>query len=188
MTDGGSPMVAESLLEGSKVILRRLESGDAVQIFGLVDPEISRNTMLPSEYRLGDAAGFIVHSLEEWEKGSKVFGIVVKETGKLAGTISIEFRPGSGVGEIGYWIGRQYWGKGMMKEAISLMLRYGFESLQLRVIEAKVFTFNTRSAKRLEHAGFHLEGVLQEGVVKEGRRYDALIYSLSKDEWASGNR
>ncbi len=68
--------------------------------------------------------------------------------------------------EIGYFLGENYWGKGIATIAVSLLLDYICNKFDVVRIYAEVFEHNTASMKVLEKNGFHLEGIREKSVVK----------------------
>lgn len=79
--------------------------------------------------------------------------------------------------EIGYWLGEEYWGKGIMSEALKQMTTYTFEHFpQIQRIFAGVFDTNKASQKVLERGGYQLESIQPKSIIKEGRCYDGYLY------------
>jgi RimJ/RimL family protein N-acetyltransferase len=85
--------------------------------------------------------------------------------------------------EVGYALGREHWGQGYMHEALQALLKYCFETLDLRRLEADVDPRNKPSIQTLERLGFHLEGYLRERWEVDGEIQDALFYGLLRPEW-----
>jgi len=81
--------------------------------------------------------------------------------------------------EIGYWLGEEHWGKGIMTEAIKATVKYTFEKLAIKRIYANPFATNAASAKALERAGFIKEVTIQKGVIKNNKILDYHIYSIN---------
>lgn len=80
--------------------------------------------------------------------------------------------------EIGYWVARPYWGRGIMTATVRTVCEYGFAEFGLVKIVAHVFDFNLASARVLEKCGFELEGRLRKHYQKDGRYIDAKLYAL----------
>ncbi|QOX65691.1 GNAT family N-acetyltransferase [Anoxybacterium hadale] len=80
--------------------------------------------------------------------------------------------------EIGYWLAEEYWGKGIVTDAVKEMCRFAFEELNLARVYAAVYAYNKGSCKVLEKCGFVMEGVLRKSVFKNGQFFDACMYSL----------
>jgi RimJ/RimL family protein N-acetyltransferase len=81
--------------------------------------------------------------------------------------------------EIGYWLGEDYWGRGIITEAVKAFTAWGFASFDLSRIYAGVFEWNPASSRVLEKAGFEFEGRMKKAVTKEGRTGDELIYAIT---------
>ena len=79
--------------------------------------------------------------------------------------------------EIGYWLAKEDWGKGIMTQVVEQVVAYGFDKLKLMRIEARVFTINPASAKVLEKCGFELEGIQKKTFYKNGKFLDSFIYA-----------
>lgn len=84
---------------------------------------------------------------------------------------------------LGYWLGRPFWGRGIMSAAVKAMTAYGFETLGLVRIYARVYKGNNASARVLEKAGYKLEGLLRKATLKEGVPIDHYLYAILREEW-----
>lgn len=82
--------------------------------------------------------------------------------------------------ELGYWLGEEYWSKGIMTEAVNRICAEAFEKFEIVRIYAEPFAHNIGSRRVLEKAGFTLEGVMKNGVFKNGQIYDYCMYALLK--------
>jgi RimJ/RimL family protein N-acetyltransferase len=86
--------------------------------------------------------------------------------------------------EIGIMIGdKSYWNKGYGTEAMQLILRHGFETLNLHRLDLRVYEDNPRAIRAYEKAGFVHEGRLREGEYSEGHYMDVLLMSVLRTEW-----
>jgi ribosomal-protein-alanine N-acetyltransferase len=85
--------------------------------------------------------------------------------------------------EIGYALGRAYWGKGYMQETLKAILSYAFTVLNLHRIEADVDPRNDASVKTLERLGFQREGYLRERWQVNGEIQDAFFFGLIRPDW-----
>lgn len=88
-------------------------------------------------------------------------------------------------GEIGYWLSENYWGKGIMSDAVGVLVDYAFLETRLLRIFATVFQFNTPSMRVLEKCGFILEAIHKKTVMKGGKLLDEYLFSLLKEQWES---
>jgi RimJ/RimL family protein N-acetyltransferase len=82
--------------------------------------------------------------------------------------------------ELGYWLGQEFWGRGIMTEAVAAFTDFCFEEFQLRRIHAEPFANNPASARVLEKAGFAFEGRIKNNVLKNGELLDSLLYARTK--------
>jgi len=80
-------------------------------------------------------------------------------------------------GEIGYWLGEEFWGRGIMSEILPIFVNYCFEKFSLRRIAAKTYANNVASARVLEKTGFIFEGRLRNDLIKDGQILDSLLYA-----------
>jgi RimJ/RimL family protein N-acetyltransferase len=115
------------------------------------------------------------------------FVVVSKPTGLAIGTcLLFRFEEGSARAELGYVLGRAYWGKGLMREALEALIGCAFGSMGLRRLEAEVDARNRWSARLLERLGFTREGLLRQRWVAKGEAKDVEIYGLLRSEWPRG--
>jgi ribosomal-protein-alanine N-acetyltransferase len=82
--------------------------------------------------------------------------------------------------KLGYWLGEDFWRRGIMTEAVAALSDVCFENFSLRRISAEVFANNPASARVLEKAGFVLEGRLRNKVMKDGEILDSFVYAKTK--------
>ena len=78
--------------------------------------------------------------------------------------------------EIGYWLGEQFWGKGIMTKAVELMTEYGFGKLKLVRIYTGIFEYNITSMKVLEKNGYVKEGIFKKAIYKNRKTWDEHRY------------
>jgi ribosomal-protein-alanine N-acetyltransferase len=82
--------------------------------------------------------------------------------------------------ELGYWLGEDFWGRGIMTEAVTTFSEFCFENFALHRIYAEPFANNPASARVLEKADFIFEGRLKNHVVKDGELLNSLLYARTK--------
>ena len=83
--------------------------------------------------------------------------------------------------EIGYWLGEEFWGRGIATEALIAVTDHAFASHDLCRVFANVFEWNPASARVLEKAGYTFEGRLRKSVTKEGQTIDQLMYAMIRE-------
>lgn len=84
-------------------------------------------------------------------------------------------------GEVGYWLAKPYWGRGIMSAVVGKLCEHAFAEFGLEKITAHVFADNAASAKVLEKCGFVQEGYLRRHYLKDGKYLDARLYALVKE-------
>lgn len=165
--------------------IRKWELSDATDLAAaLSNKKIQDNLRdgLPYPYTEQDGTDYISAMLSADENEIFAFAITVDE--KLVGSIGI-FRQGNihrQTAELGYYIAEEYWGRGIMTEAVRQICAYVFEKSDIIRIYAEPFAYNTASCRVLEKAGFQYEGTLRSNAVKNGEVIDMKMYSLLKTE------
>ena len=137
---------------------------------------------LPYPYTEQDGVDYISAMLSADEIETFAFAITID--GKAIGSIGV-FRQGNihrQTAELGYCIAEEYWGKGIMTEAVKQICKYVFEKSDIIRIYAEPFAYNTASCRVLEKAGFQYEGTLRNNAIKNGKVIDMKMYSLLKTE------
>ena len=134
----------------------------------------------PFPYTMEDAENWLVVLDENDPK--RAYGIANEE--ELIGAIGIE--PCTDVnrfsGELGYWLGEPFWGKGIATLAVKKFIEYAFEYYDLKKIFAYVFSSNPSSARVLMKAGFKPEGCMRNQIVKNGQPLNQLVYGIIKED------
>lgn len=89
--------------------------------------------------------------------------------------------------EIGFWLGKINWNKGIITKALPVFCNYLFTRFEFNRLTANVFDGNEASKKVLEKSGFVLEGTQRKSVFKENKFVDQFIYGLLKEEFNYGS-
>ena len=137
---------------------------------------------LPYPYSEQDGIDFISSMLTANEDETFAFAITLDD--KAIGSIGV-FRQQNihkQTAEMGYYIAEEYWGKGIMTDAVKQICEYVFKNSDILRIYAEPFAYNTGSCRVLEKAGFQYEGTLRNNAVKNGKVIDMKMYSLLRDE------
>lgn len=169
-----------------KCRIRKWELSDAKDLAAaLSNKKVQSNLRdgLPYPYTEQDGKDFISAILSADENESFSFAITVDNM--VIGSIGI-FRQDNihrQTAELGYYIAEEYWGKGIMTEAVRQICEYVFTESNIIRIYAEPFAYNTASCRVLEKAGFQYEGTLRNNAVKNGKVVDMKMYSLLKEEY-----
>lgn len=166
-------------------ILRPWRREDVEDVLRYANNEkIARNlrNIFPYPYIRTDAESF-VNSCLEADETCQMFRAIEAE-GRAVGSIAL-CRGGDvyvRTAELGYWLAEDYWGQGIMTQAVRQICREGFEQWDDLVrIYAEPYARNAPSRRVLEKAGFALEGVLRQNVFKEGEVCDSCMYALLRE-------
>ncbi len=164
-------------LRSEKCVVRTYRPGDA--------PSLARNgdnrkiwlklrDRFPQPFTVESAEWYIDHCVAT---GARSYAIEVD--GVAIGGIGIH--PREDVerlsGEIGYWIGESYWGRGIMTSAVRLLTDWALAETELIRVFALPFATNGPSCRVLEHAGYALEGTLRKAAIKDGKVLDQHLYA-----------
>ena len=137
---------------------------------------------LPYPYLEQDANDYISSMLSANENDTFAFAITIDD--KAIGSIGV-FRQQNihrQTAEMGYYIAEEYWGKGIMTEAVKQICEYVFEHSDIIRIYAEPFSCNMGSCRVLEKAGFKYEGTLRSNAIKNGKVMDMKMYALIREE------
>ena len=176
-----------NILSTDRLILRPLTESDAPDLFQIyAHPEVMRYWASPPWTVMEQARQRIVRSQEAFATGSDLqFGMERRNDHTLLGTCSVfSFNKPSRRAEMGYALGRPFWGNGYMNEALHALLDYAFHTLNLHRLEADIDPRNLASAKTLERLGFQKEGHLRERWIVNDEISDTVFYGLLDREWA----
>lgn len=137
---------------------------------------------LPYPYTEQNGKDYISDMLSANEDDTFAFAITADN--KVVGSIGV-FRQRSihrQTAELGYYVAEEYWGKGIMTEAVKQICECVFDKSDIIRIYAEPFAYNIASCRVLEKAGFQYEGTLRSNAVKNGKVIDMKMYSLLKIE------
>jgi RimJ/RimL family protein N-acetyltransferase len=131
-----------------------------------------------------DAQAWLARMKTLCESGTAQQLVLLRRTdGKVVGTLLVfKYDEGSSRVEIGYVLGRPYWGQGFMQEALKAFCDHAFGAMGLRRLEAEVNPTNLASCKLLATTGFRHEGTLRKRWTAKGETYDVNAYGLLADD------
>ena len=180
-----TPMHELPTIDTPRLRLRPFTPDDAPRLRKLcADPDVASSTLhLPHPYQLSDAENWIHKHVAEFEAGQAMtLAITLRDVELLVGNVTLRMCRANASGELGYLIGRRYWGRGYCSEAARAVVAFGFGELGLQRIEAQHFARNPASGRVMEKIGMQREGVLRQSLCRWGQREDAVIYGLLKHE------
>ena len=166
-------------------LLKEIEDSDIENIYkGLSDPDITKY------YDVHFATLEETKSQMQWyqdlkNKGTGVWwGIYEKTTQQFCGAGGFNnLEKEHQKAEIGLWLLKEYWGKGILKEVMPALFDQGFSKLNLNRIEGFVVNENSKCKAALEKINFTFEGTMRECEIKNGEKISIDIYSILKSDW-----
>ena len=174
-----------AVLRTTRLLLRPLVAADAAVFHRLInDWEICRRLPdAPFPYPAGLAAEWIAAAAHDREtKRAEQFALVEAATGALIGVAGLRLAKGQKTGELGYWLGRTYWGQGFALEATRRLVEWAFAGLPLGHISATVAADNDVSEAVLGRLGFHQSGKgAKEFSCRPGQKMPVKHFTLARD-------
>jgi len=172
-------------LATSRLLLRPFRRSDAEAVWKLAGArEIAQYTLhIPHPYELQMAVTWIASHADRFAAGEGVtLAVTLQDGGELVGAMGLSVDGENDTGELGYWIGLPYWGRGYATEAARALLTYGFAELDLHRLYACHLAPNVASGRVMQKLGMVREGTLRGHVAKWGKRYDLVMYGLLRSE------
>ncbi|KOO51091.1 GNAT family N-acetyltransferase [Viridibacillus arvi] len=171
------------ILETERLLLREITTDDAEDIFAYFSNDNVTRYYGQDTFKDIQQAEKVVElfSKNYAEKRGIRWGIQRKGIKGIIGTIGFHaWSPNHKRAEIGYEIHPDHWRNGYALEAVSTILSYGFDDMELTRIGAIVFVDNAASSKLLTKVGFQKEGILRDYMYQNGKAHDTFIYSMLK--------
>ncbi|MBD2178325.1 GNAT family N-acetyltransferase [Pseudanabaena sp. FACHB-1998] len=172
-------------LQTPRLILRKMGLEDAEDIFAYAsDPQTTAYTLWDYHRSIDDTYDYLHNFVWEIYRSGKgmCWGIVEKESNQLIGSCSLHLTPSHRRAEMGYVLGREYWGQGLMTEASKAAIAFGFHMMFLLRIQAFCVVENVGSARVLEKSGMLFEGILHNYVFTKNRSWDVKMYAVTQPQ------
>ena len=169
------------VLEGERIALFPPDVRFAEDVYKYSkDPEFCRYIDAAPPDSLADSTTFLENLEGDNRTGRRNYWMIrLKDTGRVIGTIGLIFDDNDKLSplQMGYGIGRDWWGSGLFQEAVALVASYAFDVLARSRIDVLTRKENIKSVKGIEKAGFRHEQVL-EGFYRGSRPDDAVLLSM----------
>jgi ribosomal-protein-alanine N-acetyltransferase len=167
-------------LETDRLLLREWNIEDAADVY-----EYAKSK------RVGPMAGWKPHeNVEEskqivqmFTKENDTWALVLKQSSKVIGSVGLH---GKDVDErmLGYVLGEDYWGQGMIVEAARKALEYAFDTLKVNRVSVFHYPFNEQSKRVIEKLGFRYVGNKEQSAkIFDGTVYDEVCYLMTREEY-----
>jgi len=179
-------------LETKRLILRPTSMNDAEQMYAgwASDPEVTKYMTWQPHADIEVTKAI----LAEWAKESERpdyyhWGIVLKETGLIAGTCgTLGVNEKHQSAELGYCLSRTYWGKGYMSEAVAAMIGHLFNTVGLNRISSFHYPENIASGRVMEKCGMTFEGIQRQAYYHELYGFvDIVCYAILRSDFEKNN-
>lgn len=169
----------QPVLETPRLRLRPFALTDAADVQRLAgDAEVAGTTLnLPHPYLDGVAEEWIASHGPAWVAGTRVTFAIVTKSDELRGAISLHLTARHRRAELGYWVGRAWWGQGFATEAAKHVMAFAFASLDVNRVQASHLTRNPASGRVMLKCGMAFEGVHREYFMRNGRFEDIARYA-----------
>lgn len=138
--------------------------------------------VFPNPYTYEDAQWFVNDCISQGDTHQYLRAIEID--GKAVGSVGVYIKEDvyEKSGELGYWLGEDYWGKGVMTAAVKKLCKEVFDKYDIERIFVEPYEPNVGSRKVLEKAGFIYEGTMRKGVYKNGQILSYCMYSMLREE------
>ena len=174
-------------LETERLRLRKFTESDADAVFRnwASDDEVTKYLTWPTHRSVENSAGYIRFCLGTYQEDSSYqWGIELKETGELFGNISaVKVENQIDAVELGYVIGRRFWGNGYTQEAVKAVIDFFFNEVGANRIAARHDINNPNSGKVMKKAGMKYEGTLRQCDRNNQGIVDCAVYSIVRSEY-----
>jgi RimJ/RimL family protein N-acetyltransferase len=133
----------------------------------------------PHPFTEAHGAAYIAHVLQDQDAASFAIDVGGQAVGGISLNVGTDIeRIGA---EIGYWLGEEFWGRGIATAAIRLVTEFAFRDRGLVRVFAVPFTTNIGSIRALEKAGYQREGVMRRSALKDGAVRDQCLYAIVRE-------
>lgn len=180
------PIPPVATLSSPRLTLRAVAETDLPDLLEINgDPEVTRFLPYDAWQSLDDGVAWLRRMEALAGTGSGQQLVVVRNAdARVIGTLLLfKFEERSARLELGYVLGKRYWGQGLMREALEAICAHAFSALAIRRIEAEVNPANEASNRLLQRLGFIREGTLRQRWVAKGAAYDTHVYGCLAEDW-----
>ena len=175
------------MLETERLILRRWEDSDAEDMYKYAsDPDVGPIAGWPPHQSVDESLDVIRYVLN----GKEAYALCLKEDGKAIGAIELKLNGHNDLSdredecEMGYWIGKPFWGQGLMPEAVMEMLRHAFEDCGMKKVWIGYYEGNAKSKRVQEKCRFRYQWKTENvDVPLMHEKRTGHVSSMTKDQW-----
>ena len=179
-------MDSNPVLEGERIILRKITKADAQDMYDYASrPEVTKYLLWHPHESLTYTKRYLDEVMRQY-KGHNFFGFAVisRENGRMIGTCGFTTLDAANhAGEIGYVLSPDYWGCGIASEAVDMILRFAFCNLGLHRVEARYMPGNTASRRVMEKNHMLFEGIERDAIYVKGAYQDVGKCAILLEEY-----
>lgn len=184
----GQPRLEHAELVGDQVLLRPVTPADVDDCFELVHGRDAITDWLVWDGPVTRADIEPLYAAwphrDERDGGCNyLFALIDRADGRYCGSISLRFGGHPFAGDVGYWLAQEKWGRGMMSEALAMIVWLAFEHTGAVLVHAECFEGNEGSRRVLERNGFEVDPAGSRSVVKKGQERRMHFHALSLARW-----
>jgi len=174
----------EIILESERLLITPPREKDAADLARISSHPLIKKNIFTCPKNENEAKIMISTMMMWWDIDfSHVFVFRLKDTGRLVGTAGVnEINRRHMKAILAYWCDVDHWGKGYTSEAVTRLIDYCFDDLELNRVEASCFTSNPASARVMENAGMSLEYISRHHYRKDGDFHDAWHYAILRSD------
>jgi RimJ/RimL family protein N-acetyltransferase len=180
------------VLYTKRLILRRWEESDAEDMFKYAkDPDVGPIAGWPAHKNIEESLDVIKNVFT----GKEIYAICFKEDEKAIGAIELKLKGNTDLtdrddeSELGYWLGKPFWGQGIMPEAVREMLRHGFEDCGMNKIWCAYYEGNEKSKRVQEKCGFKFQWRSENvDVPLMHEKRNGYVNLMTKEDWEQRQR
>ncbi len=174
-------------IETERLLIRPYRAGDEVYMYKNWGTDSKVNTFLswPMHTDIGVSKSVVDMWIEENKQPCNYnWGIELKENGELIGAVNVVWRDDATESvELGYCIGSPWWGKGIMSEAVSAIIAFFFEQVELNRVQAKHDPENIGSGRVMDKCGMAAEGRLRQCFISNRGRTDVILHAIRSEDY-----
>ncbi len=170
-----------------RLVLRRVRASDVDAVYAYAtDPDVSQYTSWAPHTSPDETRQFVRRVLDAYvEKRVTNWGIELKSERKLIGMGGYAWwDPLQSAAELGYVIGKPYWGQGLVTEAVRSMIDFGFQRMALDRIVVRMDPRNIGSWRVAEKCGCRFEGIARQAIYAKGTFHDLMVWAILREDWA----
>ena len=160
-------------------VVRSWEAGDVSSLVAHANNRriwINLRDRFPHPYEITHAEAYIAHVSKLEPPRSLAISVETRAVGSIGLILGSDIERVNA--EIGYWLGKPYWGRGILSAALGAMTQYAIKEFKLTRVFAVPFVRNPASSRVLEKAGFIREGLMKQSAIKDGIVEDQYLYAF----------